>query len=108
MTMITRRHLLIAAAASPVLVATAAHAATHEVVIQNHRFTPANLTVARGDTVVFVNRDGAPHTATQQPNGFDTGRLGRDQSGQVAFSRAGQYEYVCAFHPSMRGSITVR
>ena len=108
MTPITRRHLLLAAAASPVLAATAAHAATHQVVIQNHRFTPASLTVARGDTVVFVNRDSAPHTATQQPGGFDTGRLGRDQSGQVTLNRAGQYDYICDFHPSMRGSITVR
>ena len=108
MTRITRRHLLIATAAAPLLAATAAHAATHEVVIQNHRFTPADLTVARGDTVVFVNRDGAPHTATQQPNGFDTGRLDRGQSAQITLSRAGGLDYICAFHPSMRGRITVR
>ena len=108
MTRLTRRHLLIAAAAAPVLAATAARAATHQVVIQNHRFTPDSLTVARGDTIVFVNRDGAPHTATHQPGGFDTGRLNRDQSGQVTLSRAGQYDYICAFHPSMRGRITVR
>lgn len=108
MTPITRRSLLIAAATAPVLAATAAHAATHEVVIQNHRFTPADLTVARGDTVVFVNRDGAPHTATQQPNGFDTGRLDRGQSARITFDRAGRHGYLCSFHPSMQGVVIVR
>lgn len=108
MTSLSRRSLLSAAAVAPILLATAAKAATHEVVIENHRFTPATLTVARGDTVVFVNRDGAPHTATQQPNGFDTGRLNRGQSGQVTLNTAGQFDYICAFHTSMHGSITVR
>lgn len=108
MTSLSRRSLLRAAAVAPVLVATAARAATHEVVIENHRFTPANLTVARGDTVVFVNRDGAPHTATQQPGGFDTGRLNRGQSGEITFNNAGSFDFICVFHPSMRGSVTVR
>lgn len=107
MTQLTRRHLILTTAALPLLAAAPARAATHEVVIENHRFTPADLRIGRGDTVVFVNRDGAPHTATQQPNGFDTGRLDRGQRAEVIFERAGRHDYICAFHPSMRGAVTV-
>lgn len=108
MTLLTRRSLLIAAVAAPVLGATAARAATHAVAIQGHAFAPQTLTVRRGDTVTFTNNDRAPHTATQQPNGFDTRRLNQGASAEIVFDRAGRFEYICEFHPSMRGTIIVQ
>ena len=107
MTRLTRRSLLIGAAAAPLLAATAAQAATHEVVIEGMSFSPANLRIAPGDTVTFTNRDRAPHTATQAPQGFDTGRLNQGASASLTFETAGRLDYVCAFHPMMRGTITV-
>ena len=113
MSMITRRtalRLAIAAAASPLAVKMAqadGHATTHTVTIRNFAFEPANLTINAGDTVRFVNEDGAPHTATADNGGFDTGNLRRGQSAAVQFPAAATFSYFCAVHPRMKGSITV-
>ena len=40
-----------------------ASAADHRVTINGISFSPANVTVAQGDTVTFVNPGGAPHNA---------------------------------------------
>jgi plastocyanin len=44
---------------------------THTVTIEEMRFHPERLTVARGDTIVWVNRDLVPHTATSAAGRFD-------------------------------------
>jgi plastocyanin len=37
---------------------------THTVTMENMRFQPETLTVARGDTIVWINNELVPHTAT--------------------------------------------
>lgn len=86
--------------------ATLAHAADHTVTITGFAFQPANLTIAAGDSVTFVNKDGAPHTATQK-GGFDTGRLKRNAQAKLTFPAAGSFGYFCKFHRKMKGQITV-
>jgi plastocyanin len=87
---------------------TMANAADHTVTISGFAFEPANLTIAAGDTVTFVNRDGAPHTATQNDGAFDTGRLGKDQQSKLTFTSAGTFAYFCDIHRGMTGQITVQ
>ncbi|MCP1168858.1 cupredoxin domain-containing protein [Limimaricola litoreus] len=81
--------------------------AVHAVEIRGFAFIPARLTVAPGDTVLFTNRDAAPHTATSESGLFDSGRLGAGQSARMAFSARGTYPYLCSIHPKMRGVVTV-
>ena len=45
---------------------------THTVTIEGMRFQPEMLTVERGDTIVWVNKDIVPHTATSTSGGFDS------------------------------------
>lgn len=107
MTSLTRRTALAALATAPLaLIASRAAAATYNVDIANFAFAPATLDIAVGDTVIFTNSDGAPHTATAVDGSFDTGRLNRNDSGQVTITAAGTYDYICTFHPSMKGVIT--
>lgn len=112
MTVFTSRGALrIAAAAvfSAGLVAcTDAYAADHTVTIQNFAFEPANLTIAAGDTVTFVNTDSAPHTATADDGAFDTKRLSKGKSAKFTFSNSATYSYFCSLHPKMKASITVK
>ncbi|MDJ0826464.1 MAG: cupredoxin family copper-binding protein [Rhodobacter sp.] len=82
-----------------------ARAATHNVQIQGFAFSPAALSVAAGDTVVFTNGDGAPHTATAADGAFDTGRINPGASAQITVSAAGSFAYRCRFHPNMTGTI---
>ena len=78
-------------------------------------YEPNDLTVSVGETVTFTNDDFVLHTATSinsqedpTPDGaFDTGLLNNGESAEVAFDEPGTYDYFCAIHPQMRGTITV-
>ena len=48
---------------------------THTVTIDATSYTPARLAVHVGDTVVWVNKDLIPHTATAKGGGFDSKAL---------------------------------
>lgn len=105
--MTDRRTILIAGLALLIAPLGDAMAADHTVTIKSFKFSPAQITVAAGDTVTFVNEDGAPHTGTALDGSFDTGRLNKGESGTVTLSSAGSIEYKCNFHPNMKGTITV-
>jgi len=110
MTKFSRRDaikLTATATATLPLLAGAAQAATHNVTIKSFMFDPADLTIAAGDSVIFTNEDGAPHTATDVNGAFDTGRLNRGGSATLTFAGAGAFEYFCEFHPNMKGKITI-
>ena len=79
----------------------------HVVEIDNFKFKPFALTIAQGDTVEWINRDIVPHTATGNNKAWDTQKLIKGQSGRVTFSMAGKEQYICRFHPNMRGEITI-
>jgi plastocyanin len=82
----------------------------NQVVIDNFRFEPRQLTVAAGTRVTWVNRDDVPHTATSmaRPKVFDSKALDTDQQFSHVFTTPGRYEYFCAVHPHMRGEIVVK
>jgi plastocyanin len=81
--------------------------AAHAVVIDGTRFEPASLTVQRGDVVVWVNRDPFPHTATAA-GAFDSGSIAAGKSWRFAARASGTFEYLCTFHPNMKGTLVVR
>jgi plastocyanin len=74
--------------------------------IQQFKFAPAEIEVTAGTTVTFTNLDLVPHTATD--DGFDTGTLKKGESGEIAFSEAGDFPYICTFHRHMKGRVRVR
>jgi plastocyanin len=81
---------------------------THTVEIRGMEFHPAVLTVAAGDTVVWVNRDIVPHTATATGRTkWDTGQLTQGQVGRYVARRAGVVAYGCTFHPTMHGKLII-
>jgi len=80
---------------------------TTTVDIRDHAFNPAQLNVAPGTTVTFVNNDTEPHTATADNGLFDTGVLEPGSSFDVFFDGSGTVPYHCELHPDMQGSIVV-
>ena len=97
-----RATLLAAALLLPVL----ACAATHEVKVEGMQFTPATLTVKRGDKVVWRNADLVPHTATAAGK-FDSRVVAPGKSWTWTAGKAGRYDYVCTLHPTMKGTLVV-
>ena len=82
-------------------------AASGSVTIENFAFAPPSISVTAGDTVTWVNRDRAPHTATGSGGSFNTGTLRRGKSGSHTFSKPGRFAYICAIHPNMRATVVV-
>jgi plastocyanin len=80
---------------------------TITVEIHDHTFDLAQLNVAPGTTVTFVNNDTEPHTATADNGLFDTGVLEPGSSFDVFFDGSGTVTYHCELHPDMQGSIVV-
>jgi plastocyanin len=84
--------------------------AEQKIHIDNFTFDPAEVTVAVGTKVTWVNRDDVPHTATStaKPKAFDSKTLDTDQQFSFVFDKAGTYEYYCAVHPKMTGKVIVK
>ena len=100
-------HVLLAVA----LVATASAGAaepaqTHRIVIEGLKYVPETLVVRKGDTVVWVNNDPFPHTATAA-GAFDSGSLAAGKSWRFVARRAGVFPYGCTLHSNMKATIRV-
>lgn len=84
----------------------AAQTTTHTVVIDGLKYEPESLTVKRGETVVWVNKDPFPHTVTAK-GAFDSHEIPAGKSWRYTPRRAGDYAYVCTLHPNMKGTLKV-
>ena len=74
--------------------------------IDGTRYAPETITVKRGETVTWINKDPFPHTVTVR-NAFDSGDIAANKSWKHAFGKAGRYDYICTLHPNMKGSVIV-
>ena len=63
----------------------------HMVEIQAFQFQPRHLTVAPGDTIVWVNRDIVPHTVTANGGTWESQTLEEGQSLEVMVELGGVY-----------------
>lgn len=84
------------------------------VTIQSFAFSPATITVPRGTTVTWVNRDSASHTIVSDAQGsgvqgalFTSSSLGNGTNYSFKFDNPGTYSYFCSIHPSMKGTVIV-
>jgi plastocyanin len=80
----------------------------HTVVIEGMRFQPEGLTVAPGDTVVWLNRDMVPHTATSASARFDSTEIAPGKSWTYTAKARGEFTYLCTYHPTMKGIVRIR
>lgn len=70
-------------------------------------YSPTEVTVAAGGTVVWLNRDGQAHTTVSDDNLWST-QINAGAEFSRTFSTRGKFEYHCTLHSGMRGSITVQ
>ena len=80
---------------------------THTIAMHATAYAPLDLTVQRGDTVVWVNKDPFPHTATAK-GVFDSKSIAAGDSWKYKARKAGDYTYICTFHPNMVGTLHVK
>lgn len=78
-----------------------------EIEISGFAFSPAELTIARGTTVTWVNRDGTDHSIVSEDGSVLSPAMGDGDTFSFTFTAAGVYPYICGFHPEMAGTIVV-
>ncbi|MGW3935182.1 cupredoxin domain-containing protein [Streptomyces sp. NBC_00024] len=96
--------------ASPTRSSPSATAGAVRITMKDFAFSPANLEVRPGEKITVVNEDSAAHTVTAtEGDAFDTGSIAGGKSGTFTTpTKAGEYAFVCTFHPNMTGTLIVR
>ena len=77
------------------------------VILKQMQFSPATLSVAKGDTVVWINQDFVDHDVTSDANNLfysDTIKVGNSWKYVITDSAS----YHCSIHPSMTGKILLK
>ena len=85
----------------------AAKPTTHTVVMEAAvSFQPNALTIRVGDSVVWLNKDPFPHTATSAALRLEGHRGG--SSWTYTPKGPGEFPYVCTLHPTMKGTLRIK
>ncbi len=75
------------------------------VTIENFSFNPPTLKIKTGERVTWKQNDSAAHSIIG--NIFQSSIFNRGDDFSFVFPQAGEYNYHCGIHPSMKGKIIV-
>lgn len=87
--------------------AAALEARKHEIEITERKFKPARIKIKKGETVVWTNNGEGDHTATAKDESFESGKIAVGETFEHTFKKAGKFQYVCDYHPRMKGVVEV-
>jgi plastocyanin len=73
--------------------------------IKGFAFDPSIITVQRGATVIWTNRDSVSHTVTGDL--FGSGNISKNNRYNHTFQEVGSFDYHCVVHHNMRGKVIV-
>jgi hypothetical protein len=76
--------------------------------IDNYAFVPGTTTVPVGTSITWTNDDQVQHTVTANDGAFSSGVMTQDGTFRRTFSTPGTFDYFCALHPAMKGSVIVQ
>lgn len=79
----------------------------HAVTMAQFQFAPRVLHVSVGDTVVWVNHDIVPHTATANDKKFDSGDIPAKAQRTTVMRSKGEHTFICLYHSNMKGKVVV-
>ena len=85
-----------------------ANAGEVAVTIKNFDYSPMDLEIAAGTTVMWKNLDGEPHTIASLDGQFRSQALDQNDSFRFTFDHPGVFKYICSIHPKMKATITVK
>lgn len=81
--------------------------ALYNVEIKEMKFIPDEITVHKGDTILFTNNDFVPHDVTEEKNKeWTSGELKPGDSWKKVVEKSD--DYYCSIHVVMKGKIIVK
>ena len=79
----------------------------HTVVIRNMVFEPAELTLHKGDTVLWINKDLTDHDITEEPgHKWSSPKIRMNESWAMVVDESAAY--YCSIHVVMKGRLVVK
>ena len=102
---VTRAAVLAAALAG--CAAAAPRPVRHEIQITAFVYRAPRVPVHPGDTLVFINRDAVPHTATAAGQRWDSGEIPAGESRVVVLPANATGTYRCMYHPNMNATLAI-
>ena len=100
--------ILISAFVATSVFSRVAHASSEHIVqIRGMRFSPKRIDVKIGDTLIFKNKDSAPHTATSKNKSWTTDLLNFGDEESIEIHDGMVTDYFCKYHPMMKGKIRI-
>lgn len=84
----------------------ATHPKTDTVIIDQMKFVPVEITISKGDTVLFINRDIVAHNATEVSNSWASPTLNSGDSWSLVPEK--DADYFCSIHIVMKGKILIK
>lgn len=79
---------------------------TYYVTMSNFTFTPAQITIKAGDTIIWTNQDATQHSVVGP--GFSSPVLSNGETYSVTFNDKGTFAYHCGIHPNILGTVIVQ
>ncbi len=80
----------------------------NDIEISGFSFNPNTLTVSKGASVVWTNKDSAPHTIVSDTGDeINSDSISKGNTYVHVFNTPGTYDYHCGIHPSMKGKVVV-
>lgn len=76
--------------------------------LTTNAYAPNPISISQGMSVTWMNNDSISHTSTANGGAWDSGTLAPGASFTKTFSSAGTFQYHCAIHPGMVGTVTVQ
>jgi plastocyanin len=73
--------------------------------IEDDRFTPQEVEIDAGETVVWTNDGDRAHTVTSEDGTFDSGFIGANKVFEHTFTEPGTYYYFCEYHGGPRSGM---
>ena len=78
---------------------------SHVVEIKDMKFQPAELTVHKGDTVIWINKDIVIHDVTEENKAWASPPLITDATWKKVITK--NESYFCSIHVIMKGVVKV-
>lgn len=79
----------------------------YRVNIENFDYSPREIRIKRGESVVWTNKDSVEHTVTFRGGLGNSSLLTSEENYSMIFTETGEYNYYCSPHPNMHGKIIV-
>ena len=73
------------------------------VVADQFQFIAPTMTIEKGSTVVWVNKEAPKHTAAADDGRFNSGGLSQGDTFSFTFEESGAFSYYCRFHGDKGG-----